>query len=178
MALHLIEVTIDGAHREAADAALDAVADAATATGTELLEANVTGDHARAFVVLVSDDRDAAVAAARATGLRFTGPDEVRLVGATIDAVRASRDAASARYLVEWDFPADLTMDGYLARKQEKTPLYEQVPEVSFLRTYVREDMQKCLCLYDAPGEQEVRRAREVVSTPITRLHALDGDAR
>jgi myo-inositol catabolism protein IolC len=66
-------------------------------------------------------------------------------------------------------------MDRYLARKREKAPLYANVPEVTFLRTYVREDMVKCLCFYDAPDDAAVRRAREAVSTPITRLNALAG---
>lgn len=181
MSLYLIEVDVAaegkraaGDGRAAAEDALGRIADGAASAGAEVLEASVTGDHARAFVVLDAGERDAAAAAARASGLRFTGPDAVRLVGATVEQVRASRDAASARYLVEWDFPAELTMDAYLARKQEKAPLYEQVPEVAFLRTYVREDMQKCLCLYDAGDEADVRRARDVVSTPISRLHALD----
>src|SRR5919109_2847112 len=68
-------------------------------------------------------------------------------------------------------------MEQYLARKQAKAPLYAQVPEVRFLRTYVCEDMSKCLCLYQAPDEQWVRRAREVVSTPISRLSRLAGAA-
>lgn len=38
------------------------------------------------------------------------------------------------------------------------------------MRTYVREDAIKCLCLYDAPDEDAVRRARAAVSTPIDRL--------
>jgi hypothetical protein len=75
---------------------------------------------------------------------------------------------------VEWDIPAGITMDQYLARKKEKSPLYAQVPETTFQRTYVREDMMKCLCFYDAPDEAAVVRAREVVSTPIDRLHKLD----
>ncbi len=67
-------------------------------------------------------------------------------------------------------------MDSYLARKRKKAPLYAQVPEVALLRTYVREDTEKCLSLYDAPEDAAVvraRRAREVVTTPIDRLHRL-----
>ena len=30
--------------------------------------------------------------------------------------------------------------------------------------------MVKCLCLYDAPDDDAVKRAREAVSTPIDRL--------
>ena len=48
-----------------------------------------------------------------------------------------------------------------------------EVPEVSYLRTYVREDTAKCLCFYDAPDEEAVVRARKAVSTPIDRLFKL-----
>jgi len=177
MALFLLELQTNANDREAVDAVIDRTAEAASAAGGEVLEATVTGDHAQAFVVVSAEDRDAAVAAARGSQVRFTGPDEVRLVGATEDEVRAARDSAGARYLVEWDFPPDLTMDTYLARKREKAPLYDNVPEVSFLRTYVREDMSKCLCLYDAACEADVLKAREVVDTPVSRLHEL-GSAR
>ena len=64
-------------------------------------------------------------------------------------------------------------METYLARKKEKSPLYAEVPEVAFRRTYVREDLDKCLCFYDAPCVEDVERAREVVSAPIDRLHEL-----
>jgi hypothetical protein len=100
------------------------------------------------------------------------GPDQVRLVGAELAQLKAARP--SAGYLVEWDLPAELTMDEYLARKKAKAPRYADVPEVSFLRTYVREDMVKCLCFYDAADEDIVRRGRAAVDTPIDRLHALD----
>jgi hypothetical protein len=67
-----------------------------------------------------------------------------------------------------------MDMDSYLARKKANAPRYADVPEVSFLRTYVREDMAKCLCFYDAADEDIVRRGRAAVDTPIDRLHALD----
>ena len=69
-------------------------------------------------------------------------------------------------------------METYLARKKANSPKYAQVPEVSFLRTYVREDTVKCLCFYDAPDEEAVVRAREAVSTPNDRLHARAGGGR
>ena len=65
-------------------------------------------------------------------------------------------------------------MDQYLARKKANSPKYAEVPEVSFLRTYVREDTAKCLCFYDAPDEDAVTRARAAVQTPIDRLFKLD----
>ena len=45
---------------------------------------------------------------------------------------------------------------------------------MSFLRTYVRVDMDKCLCFYDAPDEDAVRRARVAVQTPVDRLYGLE----
>ena len=66
-------------------------------------------------------------------------------------------------------------MDKYLARKKEKSPLYEDIDDVKFLRTYVREDMVKCLCFYDGESEEDVKRARDVVSAPIDRLHRIEG---
>ena len=96
---------------------------------------------------------------------------QVRIVGATVDEVR--QHSQDATYLVEWDLPADLSMDTYLQRKKEKSPLYANVPETTFLRTYVREDMDKCVCLYDAPDEDAVVRARECVDTPIDRLTTI-----
>jgi Protein of unknown function (DUF4242) len=92
-----------------------------------------------------------------------------------IAAVRLVGDApvqglAAPSHLVEWDLPAGLALGDYLARKAQKTPLYAKVPEVKFLRTYVREDMVKCVCLYDAPDEGAVRRARDAVSAPVDRL--------
>ncbi len=174
MSLFLLELPLGTAGRDEAQELLERVADAAEGAGGEVLEAAVTGDHTRAFVVISAPERAVAHAAGRVSGLPFTGPDQVRLVGASESDVRAAR-GTSARYLVEWDFPAELTMETYLERKREKSPLYAEVPEVTFLRTYVREDMSKCLCLYDAGCEADVRRARDVVQTPISRLHDLGG---
>lgn len=141
----------------------------------ELIEAQVTGDHGRVFVVVEAASAGA-VSAAFARFQRASEPTPVRLVGADLAELKAARPEAG--YLVEWDIPSHIDMDTYLARKKEKSPLYANVPEVSFLRTYVREDMVKCLCLYDAPDTDAVVRAREAVSTPIDRLHALKAVSR
>lgn len=45
---------------------------------------------------------------------------------------------------------------GVTSPKGKEYATYEQVPEVSFLRTYVCEDMTKCLCLYNAPHIESV----------------------
>ena len=70
-------------------------------------------------------------------------------------------------YLVEWNLPENLTMDQYLERKKTNSVHYAEVPEVAFSRTYVCEDMTKCLCFYDAPNESTVKKAREAVKAPI-----------
>lgn len=55
-------------------------------------------------------------------------------------------------------------MDQYLARKKKNSVHYEEVPEVEFKRTYVCEDMSKCICLYNAPDEEAVRpRAKQLI---------------
>lgn len=144
-------------------------------TSAEVIESQVTSGHERVFVIVEARDQaalDGVLDAATLGVSEITGPDEVRLVGAELADVKATRPDAG--YLVEWDFPEGLDMETYLARKKANAPKYAEVPEVSFLRTYVREDMEKCVCLYDAPDEGVVRQARAAVSTPIDRLHHLD----
>ncbi len=81
---------------------------------------------------------------------------EVRLVGEELEKVKANKDIVN--YLVEWNLPEHLTMDQYLERKKKNSVHYEEVPEVQFARTYVCEDMTKCLCFYDAPDQDAVER--------------------
>ncbi|MFC4947284.1 DUF4242 domain-containing protein [Pseudonocardia sp. GCM10023141] len=175
MSLYLFELVPARTDRDGVDAVLTEVGKAAAAAGAELVEAQVTGGHDRVFAV-VEAGAHAAVAAAFTVAevpaaAEITGPDEVRLVGADLAQLKAARPTAG--YLVEWDLPAELDMDSYLARKKAKAPRYADVPEVSFLRTYVREDMVKCLCFYDGADEDVVRRGRAAVDTPIDRLHTL-----
>lgn len=175
MSLSLIEITPARAEREAVDDLLDVVARAVGGAGAELVESQVTAGFGTVFVI-VDGGPDAAGALREAfSGLAgvsgWTGPEPVRLVGADLDAVKAARPGAG--YLVEWDLPDELDMETYLANKKAKAPLYRNVPETTFLRTYVREDMDKCLCFYDAPDEAAVRRARDAVSTPVDRVHQL-----
>ncbi len=173
--LTLVEVVPATPSREAAIAQIQEVTARAEASGAEVIESEVTGDGSRVYIVVEAPDGPGFAAKLRGTPLEgaadVTGPFPVRLVGADLEQVKATRPEAG--YLVEWDLPETLDMDTYLARKKEKSPLYAQVPEVAFLRTYVREDMAKCLCLYNAPDEEAVKRARDVVSTPIDRLFKL-----
>ncbi|MGD9989109.1 DUF4242 domain-containing protein [Pseudonocardia sp.] len=178
MSLFLFELVPATADRAGASAVLEEVDKAAATAGAEFIESQVTGAHDRVFAVVEADSAatlgDAFAAAHLASAAEVVGPDEVRLVGAELAQIKAAKPTAG--YLVEWDFPDGLDMDTYLARKKAKAPLYANVPEVSFLRTYVREDMTKCLCFYDADDEAGVVKAREVVDTPINRLHQLAAD--
>lgn len=153
--------------------ALAALADIDTrvsAHGAQLIEAQVTTG-GRLFAIIEADGSHVVLQALDGLDADVSEPAPVRLVGAHLDDIKAARPEAG--YLVEWDIPEGISMDTYLARKAAKTPLYAEVPEVAFLRTYVREDMQKCLCFYDGPDEAAIEHAREVVSTPIDRLHVL-----
>lgn len=172
MALYLTELTPGTASKEAATALIETVA-GALGEGAELIETQVSADHNIVFVIVESDSTAFAPALTQAigTGATVTGPDEVRLVGANLEDIKKLKKDAD--YLVEWDIPAEITMEQYLTRKKANAPKYAQVPEVSFLRTYVREDTAKCLCFYDAPDEDAVVRARQAVSTPIDRLFKL-----
>jgi hypothetical protein len=173
MTLFLVEAELTAAGAERAAALLESVAAHIGESGGALIEAQIPASRARIFVIFEADDCAALVLeASDDLGVQqFSDPVPVRLIGATVDEIR--QRGAEAGYLVEWDIPEEITMEQYLAAKQAKTPLYDQVDDVQFLRTYVREDTQKCLCFYDAASADAVRRAREVVSTPISRLHEL-----
>ncbi|MFD2115328.1 DUF4242 domain-containing protein [Paenibacillus yanchengensis] len=90
---------------------------------------------------------------------------QVRLIGKAQEEVTNSEEGLN--YLVEWNLPEHLTMDAYLERKKNNSVHYSEVPEVDFSRTYVCEDMTKCLCFYKAPDEAAVKRARAAVQAPI-----------
>jgi hypothetical protein len=152
------------------NAFLGKVADA-LGSDAELIESQVTKDGKQVFAVLEANEIEALRSLLVAAGLELTDLAQVRLVGAELEDIK--RLKPKGQYLVEWDFPEGLTMDRYLARKKEKSPLYAGIDDVKFLRTYVREDMVKCLCFYDGESEEAVIRAREIVDTPISRLHQL-----
>ncbi len=173
MSLFLIELSPKDATKEAATELIEATNSALQNTDAELIETQVPGDFKLVFVIVEAENTDFAQAITNAVEGKATvaGPDQVRLVGAELDDIKNLKHDAD--YLVEWDIPAEISMDQYLARKKANAPKYAEVPEVSFLRTYVREDTEKCLCFYNAPDEDAVVRAREAVSTPIDRLFKL-----
>jgi len=167
--LFLVEVP---APKEAARAEVEPVFErirsAAEQSNGELIEVQYGHDLGVVYGIIEHRNAEALDALLKHHGLEFEAVVPVRLVGPTLDEVKANR--GSANYLVEWDIPEEIGMEQYLESKRKKSPLYAQVPETTFMRTYVREDTVKCLCFYDAPDEDAVRRAREAVNTPIDRL--------
>jgi len=168
MSLLLVEIDFKADVKQT----LDLINVIAQENESEIVETQITASKDHAFVILDSQEPGVLESALRKTDLDITDVASVRLVGADIETIKSKRPAGN--YLVEWDLPEGLTMEKYLARKKEKSPLYDQVPEVAFLRTYVREDMVKCLCFYDGDNEADIVRARDVVSAPIDRLHKIE----
>lgn len=156
----------------AAEQALRALSEAIDGTG-EVIETQVTADSALLFTVIEAEDESALRTGILTSGLGLKDLARVRLVGAELADIKRLRP--TGQFLVEWDFPEGLTMDKYLARKKEKSPLYEDIENVQFLRTYVREDMVKCLCFYDGESQEAVLDARAVVDTPVSRIHEISG---
>ena len=167
MSLYLAEVPLEGRSEAEIEAALQKIA-GALGEGGELVEAQIGVEAGRAFLVAQADGADQVTAALQAAGLAASQVKEVRLVGAELDEVKGK--AGAANYLVEWNLPANLTMEQYLQRKKEKSVRYAELPEVQFERTYVCTDMSKCLCFYQSPSEELVKKARELVEAPVDSL--------
>ena len=179
MSLFLIETPLpqpvaDGsqARPEPIDLFLERIADAVESSRGEVIEIQLGRDTGLVYTVAEHERGSVLEQALTDAGIPHHGSAEVRLVGPSLEQLKARR--SSARYLVEWDLPTGLTLERYLARKRAKAPGYSQVPETTFLRTYVCLDLSKCLCLYDAPDEAAVLRARQAVDTPVDRVTALE----
>lgn len=137
----------------------------------ELIEVQVAADFGRAFFIFEADDEAALKENLEAQEVPVDLAKEVRIVGQDLEDAKKQKEKIN--YLVEWNLPDHLTMDAYLERKKKNSVHYAEVPEVSFSRTYVCEDMTKCLCFYDAPDEEAVGRARDAVSAPIDKVTEL-----
>lgn len=169
MSLFLVESTVsEVSNKEQFAALVERVGQAQVVT---VIEVQVAKDFSRAYFILEAHEEAQATSALTAQNIQIDLVKEVRLVGKELDEVKTNQEVVN--YLVEWEIPAEITMDQYLARKKKNSVHYEEVPEVHFSRTYVCEDMTKCLCFYDAPDEAAVKRAREAVQTPITSLTEL-----
>lgn len=167
MALYLVESALNAKIKDKASFEKK-VADIQETVGKKnasLIEVQVAKDFSRAFFILESEDRNVINDSLRELEVSVVLIKPVRLVGKDLEDVKKQADKVN--YLVEWNLPENLTMDQYLERKKKNSVHYDEVPEVAFSRTYVCEDMTKCLCFYDAPDEDAVKRAREAVKTPI-----------
>jgi hypothetical protein len=176
MALYLIESSLKEvvSSKEELNQKVSALQAKLNENNSALIEVQVSKDFSRSFFIVEGEDQNAATETLKGSGVPVELVKEVRLVGKELDDVKKNNDVVN--YLVEWNIPADITMDQYLARKKKNSVHYQEVPEVAFSRTYVCEDMSKCLCFYDAPDEAAVKRAREAVNTPIDSITELAGE--
>lgn len=169
MSLFLVESTVsEVTNKEQFTALVERVSQVKE---VKVIEVQVAKDFSRAYFIVEANEEAQATQALTAENVQIDLVKEVRLVGKELEDVKQNQEVVN--YLVEWEIPAEITMDQYLARKKKNSVHYEEVPEVHFSRTYVCEDMSKCLCFYDAPDEAAVKRAREAVQTPITSLTEL-----
>lgn len=175
MALYLIESSLKEvvSTKEELEQKVSALQTQLQESNSALIEVQVSKDFSRSFFIVEGEEQNAAAETLKAAGVPVELVKEVRLVGSDLEDVKKNNDVVN--YLVEWNLPEDLTMDAYLARKKKNSVHYQEVPEVAFARTYVCEDMTKCLCFYDAPDEEAVKRAREAVKTPIDSITELAG---
>ena len=169
MSLYLVESTINEVSSKEAFSALVDKVHATKNVG--VIEVQVAKDFSRGYFIIEATEEEAVKEALQSQGVSIDLIKEVRLIGKELDEVKAGGEQVN--YLVEWEIPAEITMEKYLERKKKNSVKYEEVPDVKFSRTYVCEDMTKCLCFYDAPDEAAVKRAREAVQTPITSLTEL-----
>lgn len=167
MSLYLVESVLGGLvnSKEAFEEKVEAVQQNLSDKNVTLIEVQVSSDFSRAFFIFESESRQVVNEGLREVGVPVALIKPVRLVGSDLDEVK--KQAETINYLVEWNLPENLTMEQYLDRKTTNSVHYAEVPEVSFSRTYVCEDMTKCLCFYDAPDESAVKKAREAVKAPI-----------
>ncbi|ALX48928.1 DUF4242 domain-containing protein [Lentibacillus amyloliquefaciens] len=177
MGLYLVETTFDGeiTDKNALETKVSEVKETVGKDGINLIEVQAAKDSSRSFLIFESEKEESALAdTLKENGVNVDLIKAVRIVGKDLEEVKKQSDKVN--YLVQWNLPEDLTMDDYLARKKKNSVHYAEVPEVSFERTYVCEDMSKCLCFYDAPDEDAVKRAREAVKTPIDSITEISND--
>lgn len=167
MGLYLIESSLTGlvSSKEEVNKKVDALQEKLQEKNASLVELQISKDFSRSFFIIEGENRNIVTETLRAVDIPVQLVKEVRLVGKDLEEVKQNQDKVN--YLVEWNIPENITMEQYLERKQKNSVHYKEVPEVTFSRTYVCEDMTKCLCFYDAPDQDAVKRAREAVQTPI-----------
>lgn len=172
MQLFLAEADISKIDSEALQQFPARIQQTIAGSGGEWIEAIIGRDLQRLYVVVRHAKAYAVQRALAAAGLPDASVKPARIVGADIEQAKGA--GGEADYLVEWNLPDGLTMDAYIKRKTEKSVNYAKVPEVTFKRTYVCEDMSKCLCLYDAPDLAAVLRARQAVEARVDGVTAIE----
>ncbi|MED3661765.1 DUF4242 domain-containing protein [Ureibacillus sp. FSL K6-8385] len=167
MSLYLVESSLNGivTSKEQLHETTNSLQDKLAEKSASLIEIQVSKDFSRAFFIFESNQRNDITEVLREFSIPVQLIKQVRLVGKDLEEVKKSNEVVN--YLVEWNIPENITMEQYLERKKKNSVHYQEVPEVKFSRTYVCEDMTKCLCFYDAPDEEAVKRARQAVQTPI-----------
>jgi hypothetical protein len=168
LSLYLIESILAESlqNKEVLSEKIEAISNYANHKNSRLVEVQIGNNFSHAFFIIEGENEDIARNTITQQELEVNLIKEVRLIGQEAE----QTNTPEANYLVQWNLPEGLTMEKYLARKKEKSPLYDEVPDVDFIRTYVCEDMTKCLCFYKAPGEENVRKARDVVQAPVDSL--------
>ena len=144
MGLFLVESSLKGIvdTKEALNQKASELQEALSAKEAALIELQVSKDFSRSFFIVEANEEEIATSVLKDAGIAIELVKDVRLVGDDLEKVKQQKDVVN--YLVEWNIPEDITMDQYLAKKKNSVH-YEEVPEVSFARTYVCEDMSKCL---------------------------------
>ncbi|WP_276355048.1 DUF4242 domain-containing protein [Cohnella caldifontis] len=173
MALYLVESVLGTLDRTLFQEKVRAIQSKAEGRGVRLIEVQAAENYSRAFFILEGGDRAEVTEILRGADVPISLIKPVRLIGKDVGQVTQGENV---NYLVEWNIPEGLTMEQYLERKLKNSVHYSEVPEVTFSRTYVCEDMTKCLCFYQAPDESAVKRARQAVSTPIDSITKLSGN--
>lgn len=176
MSLFLVESNFNGLvnDKDGFTSKVSTIQEEVAKADAHLIEVQVSKDFSKVFFIFETDGSDAVTNTLTDLGLAVDLVKEVRLVGKDLEEVK--KQAEKVNYLVEWNLPAELTMEKYLDRKKTNSVHYDEVPEVAFSRTYVCEDMTKCLCFYDAPDEAAVKRAREAVKAPIDSISEIFSD--
>lgn len=174
MGLYLIETLIqdDSRTKDKLELKINNIENNLQQIGASLIEVQVAKDYSHAFFIVETTDEHLASNIIENERISVVLQKEVRLIGEKLADVKRQKELVN--YVVEWNLPEHLTMEQYLARKEKNSVHYEKVPEVSFARTYVCEDMTKCLCFYDAPNKELVEKAREVVKAPIDSIIELN----
>lgn len=167
MGLYLIESSLKSlvSRKEELQQKTQELQEALQKAGAALVELQTAHDFSRAFFIVEAEGQSAATSVLREKDIPVQLVKEVRLIGKDLEEVKKNNETVN--YVVEWNIPEHLTMEEYLERKKKNSVHYEEVPEVTFSRTYVCEDLTKCLCFYNAPDEAAVKRAREAVKAPI-----------